>query len=835
MKTSDINNLGNAYRSIYEVKTKEEEVSDNKDFKPHMMYDPETGKGYKAEKPEDHERMSKMGYTHEEPDLVKEKKLPRQMIDPKKDVMVVKNNKVLVVDKSKEKEYLKKGWGLAEQIDEAKVLDNMSQLPKGIEVHRPLKSMQQVKKDADLSGMEITHIVKNKQGNKVVAAVISNAKYNFVYVNNKGVAPLAEQVDDIDERMKFGKRLKVGDIVYTDDGGKYIKGKITKIIGKHDRDSGTFEVKLKSGKVVKRNLDQMAADDDIMEATLGGTNAPSGETYMGDKGIQKMVALSKKNPNIKYTVMSDNYGEFKPHWLKNGKFAKRTVANINFDMDKNAVRGVPKGNTVKSTIFILRYNVNEAVSPEQQAAIAINKKEKEKMKNEEVQEGYSSADRPTSNRKIKRPKQGDYKNYIDLRPSKLNAPGGRDKVKYTKEGSVKDLAMKIDRVVAKMKKDSKLKQHAKKFASMAMDTMDIEKSLEKSLPSSVSGAVMIGLLEKKKEQEEMTKLGKGLRLNQKDKTKDEALDPVDNKAVDKKFKDRKDKDIDNDGDVDDSDEYLHNRRAKVDDAIDAKKKEKKENMKPKKKKLKASADANFEPMSDVAKSPKTAEIEKIGEEFIAMLEAALKSDGKDKDGKKLSKDALEDEEYHEKEPKKGKDFIAKHKKSDKSLEDKESEASDTVTNDDPMGKTKKNDIGTKPKSGKRPQDDNSGDTNIVKSTEAPIKEGSYENPLAGKGYPAQENNEEPIPSVAVMAQKELSGDNVKMDLVQMAVKHMNGEKIDFTKKETKQKNPYDGRMKLAREFMKRMDKRRGIEASVKTPKVDTAIAPQETLNKNGEK
>ena len=37
------------------------------DFKPHMMYDPKTGKGYKAEKPEDHERMSKMGYTHDKP------------------------------------------------------------------------------------------------------------------------------------------------------------------------------------------------------------------------------------------------------------------------------------------------------------------------------------------------------------------------------------------------------------------------------------------------------------------------------------------------------------------------------------------------------------------------------------------------------------------------------------------------------------------------------------------------------------------------------------------------------------------------------------------------
>ena len=38
-------------------------------FKPHMMYDPKTGKAYKAEKPEDHERMAKMGYSHEKPDM----------------------------------------------------------------------------------------------------------------------------------------------------------------------------------------------------------------------------------------------------------------------------------------------------------------------------------------------------------------------------------------------------------------------------------------------------------------------------------------------------------------------------------------------------------------------------------------------------------------------------------------------------------------------------------------------------------------------------------------------------------------------------------------------
>ena len=55
----------------YKNKEKEEE------FKPHMMYDPKTGKGYKAEKPEDHERMKKMGYTHDKPEKVDEVEEPR--------------------------------------------------------------------------------------------------------------------------------------------------------------------------------------------------------------------------------------------------------------------------------------------------------------------------------------------------------------------------------------------------------------------------------------------------------------------------------------------------------------------------------------------------------------------------------------------------------------------------------------------------------------------------------------------------------------------------------------------------------------------------------------
>ena len=55
--------------------------------------------------------------------------------------------------------------------------------------------------------------------------------------------------------------------------------------------------------------------------------------------------------------------------------------------------------------------------------------------------------------------------------------------------------------------------------------------------------------------------------------KQEKLDAVNKNAVKKKFADRKDKDIDNDGDVDDSDKYLHKRRKAVSKAVKKDKKE----------------------------------------------------------------------------------------------------------------------------------------------------------------------------------------------------------------------------------------------------------------------
>jgi len=46
-----------------------------------------------------------------------EEELPRQLKDPKKETMVSKHGKTIVIDKTKEKEYLAKGWKLAEGYD----------------------------------------------------------------------------------------------------------------------------------------------------------------------------------------------------------------------------------------------------------------------------------------------------------------------------------------------------------------------------------------------------------------------------------------------------------------------------------------------------------------------------------------------------------------------------------------------------------------------------------------------------------------------------------------------------------------------------------------------
>ena len=84
----------------------------------------------------------------------------------------------------------------------------------------------------------------------------------------------------------------------------------------------------------------------------------------------------------------------------------------------------------------------------------------------------------------------------------------------------------------------------------------------------------------------------------------EGLDPVNKDAVKKKFADRKDKDIDNDGDVDSSDKFLHKRRAAISKAVKNEELGKEDESKVKKiiGKLKKASDAHAGQAKDLQKA-----------------------------------------------------------------------------------------------------------------------------------------------------------------------------------------------------------------------------------------
>ena len=124
------------------------------------------------------------------------------------------------------------------------------------------------------------------------------------------------------------------------------------------------------------------------------------------------------------------------------------------------------------------------------------------------------------------------------------------------------------------------------------------------------------------------------------KKEQEKMDKVNKVALGKKFKDRKDKDIDNDGDVDDSDKYLHKRRQAVSKAI------KKENYEVG---TKARRDHTIETTPGQSKEDFEKQVEVMHKKKNSMREALAKMGGIE-EGKNPF-DKKEDKKYNKKEGK----------------------------------------------------------------------------------------------------------------------------------------------------------------------------------------
>ena len=200
--------------------------------------------------------------------------------------------------------------------------------------------------------------------------------------------------------------------------------------------------------------------------------------------------------------------------------------------------GEPKKGSLASVIADVTEKQNAVVGekPEVQSSAAVQAKEKQQ----------SEAMKPIKSDKHKMKKEDDAEDMRDK--NKKDAKGEDKPIKVHGE----DLNKEIEK--AKMGKVKSLVDTIKDMFYTSEAKQDEEgNAFGKALQAA-----------KEKGEKTFTVAGKHYDV----KKEEDKLDKVNPVAVKKKFKDRKDKDIDNDGDVDDSDRFLHKRRKAISKAID---------------------------------------------------------------------------------------------------------------------------------------------------------------------------------------------------------------------------------------------------------------------------
>ena len=195
-------------------------------------------------------------------------------------------------------------------------------------------------------------------------------------------------------------------------------------------------------------------------------------------------------------------------------------------------------------------SLEEAVSAAQQAAIAISKKERGEKPKDKKNEGnaFGAA--------LMAAKEKGEKTFT--------VAGKKYDVKTEQEIKEEKLDEKVEYVEYKFKNKNDAMAAKKMLDAVQLMSFDIN-------DDNISGGELMvdaGSKDMTKYHKEIMKKFKPkvmkTETNKNDKSDDgDGLDAVQPDAVKKKFKDRKDKDIDNDGDVDDSDKFLHKRRKAI--------------------------------------------------------------------------------------------------------------------------------------------------------------------------------------------------------------------------------------------------------------------------------
>ena len=282
---------------------------------------------------------------HEEVDLDEREKSVRQLINPTKEVMIVKKNKVIVIDKKDQDKYMKQGWTLAEEtkLEEARWKVKIEGLPpiymdssSAGEVKAQLRKL--IKKPDMIQDIErVTDAEVNKAlRNKISGKEVEEAKLREeVGLDEKIKIEFKTDPKNSNKTMIMKKGKHQGDIIKTNKGyqvmqfnkpaGKIfkslddIKPAVRKLYGEAKLiDKPTGEV-LKTGSKEKMETEKKRNRDELQVKEWFKLKNIDVKVRELDESTQVYVPLGRRIPNeIREELIKTQYGKM-PEDVKNVK------------------------------------------------------------------------------------------------------------------------------------------------------------------------------------------------------------------------------------------------------------------------------------------------------------------------------------------------------------------------------------------------------------------------------------------------------------------------------------------------------------------------------------
>ncbi len=295
------------------------------EFKPHKMYDPKTGKEYDAKTQADHERMAKMGYTHEKPEVKEGLKNIKG-----------KDGKIYSLD-----------------------LDNQGR-----------KVMVRTRNNfGDIATIPLKKAVKIFEDSEELSEMAVSRK-DFDKIKKGDVISFV-----FDSSMKKGHKVKL-QVKSKTRSAKYNVDKVNMVDANDPRNKTKFTLFSRGGKDATLGWGGMGV---VIKSYKIGVNEDLTENYrqLAQKG---MGTETQKDARVGLEL---DYYDSKGN-KQFGKIVKKTASGYVVKDDKTGKsHSFAYHDRVKAKKLLSAQTQCEAVSPAQQAAIAISKKEKgEKPKTE---------------------------------------------------------------------------------------------------------------------------------------------------------------------------------------------------------------------------------------------------------------------------------------------------------------------------------------------------------------------------------------------------------------------------------------------------------------------